>query len=48
MQALLENILSNPFINHFVDCIENLPNNLQYLLSELRNIDLQVNGKLQL
>ena len=46
MQASLENLLNNPFVNHFVDCIENLPNNLQFLLSELRTIDSQVNGKL--
>lgn len=43
MQASLENLLNNPFVNHFVDCIENLPNNLQYLISELRDIDSQVN-----
>ena len=47
MQASLENLLNNPFVNHFVDCIENLPNNLQFLLSELRDIDSQVNGKLE-
>jgi hypothetical protein len=43
--AALESVLSNPFVNRFVDCIENLPNNLQCLLSELRNVDLKVNGK---
>ena len=47
MQASLENLLNNPFVNHFVDCIENLPNNLQFVLSELRNIDSQVNGNLK-
>lgn len=36
-------IVINPLLNEFVDCIENLPSRLQLLLSELRNIDAQVN-----
>lgn len=44
-QASLENLLNNPFVNHFVDCIENLPNDLQFIISEYRNIDSQVTGK---
>lgn len=36
-------IIVNPLLNEFVDCIENLPNRLQLLLSELRNVDAQVN-----
>ncbi len=36
-------VLINPWINEFIDCIENLPSRLQLLLSELRNIDAQVN-----
>lgn len=36
-------IVVNPLLNEFVDCIENLPSRLQLLLSELRNIDAQVN-----
>jgi hypothetical protein len=38
-------IIVNPLLNEFVDCIENLPSRLQLLLSELRNIDAQVNSK---
>ena len=37
---------TNPFLNDFVDCIENLPNRLQILLTELRSLDVQVKGKL--
>ena len=45
--TILESPISlNPFINDFVDCIENLPNRLQLVLTELRNIDAQVNGTL--
>ena len=46
MQASLENLLNNPFVNHFVDCIENLPNRIQLLLSELKSVDVQVRGRL--
>ena len=43
---LLENmIVVNPLLNEFVDCIENLPSRLQLLVSELRNVDAQVNRK---
>ena len=35
----------NPFLNDFIDCIENLPNRLQLLLSELRSVDVLSNGK---
>lgn len=35
----------NPFLNDFLDCIENLPNRLQIIISELRRVDVQVNGK---
>jgi hypothetical protein len=45
--AALESILSNPFVNHFVDCIENLPNSLQCVLSELRNVDVKVKGEIE-
>ena len=38
-------IANNPFLNDFFDCIENLPSKLQILLSELRNVDSQVDGK---
>ena len=37
----------NPFLNDFIDCIENLPNRLQLLLSELRSVDVLSNGKCQ-
>jgi hypothetical protein len=39
-------IKTNPYLNDFIDCIQNLPNKLQLLLSELRNIDCQVKCKL--
>lgn len=35
----------NPLLSEFIDCIENLPGRLQLLLSELRNVDAQVNCK---
>ena len=35
----------NPFLGDYVDCIENLPNRIQLLLSELRNVDIQVRGE---
>lgn len=35
----------NPFLNDFIDCIENLPNRLQLLLSELRSVDVLSNGE---
>jgi hypothetical protein len=38
-------IKTNPYLNDFIDCIQNLPNKLQLLLSELRNIDCQVKCK---
>lgn len=41
-------IANNPFLNDFFDCIENLPSKLQILLSELRNVDSQVNGKFRI
>ena len=37
-------IAANPFINDLVDCIENLPNRLQLILTEIRDIDVQVSG----
>ena len=35
----------NPFLGDYIDCIENLPNRIQLLLSELRNVDIQVRGE---
>lgn len=35
----------NPLLNEFVDCIDTLPSRLQLLLTEIRNIDAQVNCK---
>ncbi len=35
----------NPLLSEFIDCIENLPGRLQLLLSELRNVDAEVNCK---
>jgi hypothetical protein len=37
-------IRTNLFLSEFFDCIENLPNRLQLLLTELRNVDAQVKG----
>lgn len=37
-------IRTNMFLNEFFDCIENLPNKLQLLLTELRNVDALVKG----
>jgi hypothetical protein len=43
----VSSILStNPFIDNFIDCIENIPNKLQLLFTELRAVDAQVNCKL--
>jgi hypothetical protein len=41
-------IKTSPFLNDFIDCIENLPNKLQLLLSELRSVDVQVKGITQI
>lgn len=38
----LESVLANPFVQHYADCVENLPNSLQALLTELRNVDAKV------
>ena len=37
-------IPTNPYLSDYVDCIENLPNKLQLVLSELRSVDAQVKG----
>lgn len=37
-------IKTNPFLDDFIDCIQNLPNKLQILLTELRNVDNSVKG----
>ena len=34
----------NPYLNDYIDCIENLPNKIQLLLTELRSVDVQVKG----
>lgn len=42
---------TNPYLSDYIDCIENLPNKLQILLSQLRSVDVQVktrHRKLQL
>lgn len=40
-----DRIKTNPFFDDFVDCIENLPNRIQLLISELRNIDVLVKAR---
>ena len=37
-------ITVNPYLNDYIDCIENLPNRIQLLLTELRSVDVQVKG----
>ncbi len=39
-------IKTSPFLTDFIDCIENLPNRLQLILSEIRNIDILIKSKI--
>ena len=47
-QAAVEALCSATYLENYLDCVENMPDDLQRSVSEMRELDLQCNGALKL
>lgn len=45
-QTSTEALLSATYVENYLDCVENLPNDLQRHLSRMRELDVTYRGKL--
>lgn len=45
-QAAVEALCSATYLQHYLDCMENLPDDLQRIVSQLRELDSQTSGKI--
>ena len=43
-QAAVEALCSATYLEHYLDSMENLPNDLQRIISEMRELDASTNG----
>lgn len=45
-QTSTEALLSATYVENYLDCVENLPNDLQRQLSRMRELDVTYRGKI--
>lgn len=45
-QAAVEALCSATYLENYLDCMENLPDDLQRVVSQLREFDNQTNGEI--
>ena len=47
-QAAFDALFAATYLEHYFDCIETLPNDIQRIVSQLRELDVQTNGLINL